>query len=158
VVSVVALQPSNWDDPDRPDVYAAEDDFVEQTGVDMLPRVDVPGFVAQVLADAGLDIPLPVLVFDLPRDLRMGGYHHSPTGEIHLRDEPKIDAELVLHEVAHHIVGSRPSHGIVFRSCLAMLVEAVCGPQERDLFCNCLRERGLDVFMWHRFACSGRLQ
>ena len=92
---MVALQPSNWDDPDRPDVYAAEDDFVEQTGADMLPRVDVPDFVAQVLAYAGLDIPLPVLVFDLPPDSGIAGYHHSPTGEIHLRDEPKIDAELV---------------------------------------------------------------
>jgi len=153
VVSVVALQPSNWDDPDRPDVYAAEDDFVEQTGADMLPRVEVPDFVAQVLADAGLDIPLPVLVFDLPPDSGNAAYYHSPTGEIHLRDEPNIDAELVLHEVAHHIVGSRPPHGIVFRSCLAMLVEVVCGQQERDLFCDCLRERGLDVFMWHRFAC-----
>jgi len=91
----------------------------------MVPREDVPHFVAQVLADAGLDIPLPVLVFDVPPDSGIAGYHHSPTGEIHLRDEPKIDAELVLHEVAHHIVGSRPSHGVVFRSCLAMLVETV---------------------------------
>jgi len=86
VVSVVALQPSNWDDPDRPDVYAAEDDFVEQTGADMLPRVDVPDFVAQVLADAGLDILMSVLVFDLPPGSCIAAYHDSPTGEIHIRD------------------------------------------------------------------------
>jgi hypothetical protein len=148
-------------DPDRPAVYLAEeewstgewsDDWGDEYLRSLSSPEDVVAYMQAALVAGGWTVEAPpVVAFDVPDDSDLAGVHTGADKIIHLH--PKLlRPGILLHELAHW-VDDREGHGPRFQAAMVSLVDAALGEAvARDLYAayrhHGLRPDPLDLPDW----------
>lgn len=135
-------------DPDKVKVYAAESAYVQwlepaDTLIDehRFDSVrDIQSYVDETLLQVGCVDPCRVRP---GKGNEMAMYHSREKAIVIPESAWALRESVVLHELAHHLVGASRGHGLAFRSAHVNLVETVLGHEASKLLQYEYFQRGL---------------